>query len=270
MDIRPAILYEIGGLYGEARERIEKIKAQWGKIDYITFVADGEPTLDINLGEEIRLLRQIGVPIAVISNASLIYRPGVMEGLMQADRVSLKVDTVDEGVWRRVNRPHGRLKLSAILDGILEFSRRYGGRLVTETMLVKGVNDDVEGLERVSGFLEKVKPKTAYISVPTRPPAEKWVMAPDNEALIAAYQAFKGRLDGVELLIGYEGDSFGIAGDAEEDILGIASVHPLRDDALAGILERLGLGWDLVDKLKSENRLVEVSYGGHKFYLRKF
>lgn len=269
MAIQPAPLYEIGGLYEEVSERVEKIEARGEKIDYITFVADGEPTLDINLGREIGLLRQIGIPIAVISNASLIYQQGVREGLMKADWVSLKVDAVDEGVWRRVNRPHGQLRLSAILDGILEFSRSYCGHLVTETMLVKGVNDNVGGLERTSSFLGKVKPKTAYISVPTRPPTEKWVMAPDDKTIVAAYHAFKGHLDSVELLIGYEGNAFSIAGDAGEDILGIASVHPLRDDALASILDRLGLGWDFIDRLKAENRLAEVSYGGHTFYLRK-
>jgi len=49
------------------------------EIDYLTFVPDGEPTLDINIGREITLLKRIGIPIAVITNASLLWLSDVRE-----------------------------------------------------------------------------------------------------------------------------------------------------------------------------------------------
>ncbi len=46
-------------------------------IDALTFVPDGEPTLDIQLGREIELLRPLGSKIAVKTNASLLWLPEV-------------------------------------------------------------------------------------------------------------------------------------------------------------------------------------------------
>jgi len=269
LTIQPAVLYELDNLLNEVQNRIEDIQAQGQKIDYITFVADGEPTLDINLGREIEILKPIGLPIAVITNSSLVYQQIVRERLMLADWVSLKIDAVSEDVWRQVNRPHGQLKLSAILDGVLAFSESYKGFLATETMLMKNFNDGVKELEQIADFLKHVKPKKSYISIPTRPPAEDWVNPPNDKVLKTAYQIFQSRVENVEYLIGYEGDAFGVTEGIEDDILSIASVHPLRDDALTNILSRLRLDWSIVERLIAEEKLTETSYRGHKFYLRK-
>ena len=88
------------------QDKVEKAREAGEPITYLTFVPDGEPTLDINLGREIELLKPLHLPIAVISNASLVWRPEVAAALAMADWVSLKVDTVDEQAWRRLNRPH--------------------------------------------------------------------------------------------------------------------------------------------------------------------
>lgn len=269
LTIQPAVLYELDNLLNEVQNRIENMQAQGQKIDYITFVADGEPTLDINLGREIEILKPIGLPIAVITNSSLVYQQNVRERLMLADWVSLKIDAVSEDVWRQVNRPHGQLKLSAILDGVLAFSESYKGFLATETMLVKNFNDGVKELEQIADFLKHVKPKKSYISIPTRPPAEDWVNPPNEKVLNTAYQIFQSRVENVEYLIGYEGDAFGVTEGIEDDILSIASVHPLRDDALTNILSRSRLDWSIVERLIAEEKLTETSYRGHKFYLRK-
>lgn len=269
LTIQPTVLYELDNLFNEVHDRIEDIQAQGQKIDYITFVADGEPTLDINLGREIEILKPTGLPIAVITNSSLVYQQNVRERLMLADWVSLKIDAVSEDVWRQVNRPHGQLKLSAILDGVLAFSESYKGFLATETMLVKNFNDGVKELEQIADFLKHVKPKKSYISIPTRPPAEDWVNPPNEKVLNTAYQIFQSRVENVEYLIGYEGDAFGVTEGIEDDILSIASVHPLRDDALTNILSRLRLDWSIVERLIAEEKLTETSYRGHKFYLRK-
>ena len=159
---------------------------------------DGEPTLDGNLGEEIKMLRPLGTAIAVISNASLVWRPDVREALAKADWVSLKVDSVKDESWRRTNRPHGDLRLASILEGIAEFARVYRGELVTETMLVRGVNDDDAGVGETARFIATLDPRTAYLSVPTRPPADEWVRAPTEVVVTRAFQAFNGELGNVE------------------------------------------------------------------------
>lgn len=92
---------------------MKDLRSRGERIDYLTFVPDGEPTLDAGLSQEIDLLRPLGVPIAVISNASLAWRPEVARALNKADWVSVKVDTVDKRAWRRMNRPHRDMQLPA-------------------------------------------------------------------------------------------------------------------------------------------------------------
>ena len=106
-------------------------------INYLTFVPDGESTLDINLGQEIELLRDFTVKIAVITNSSPIWREDVRKELMKADWVSVKVDSTQEKTWQKINRPYHRLKLDSILRGILEFLKDYNGELTIETMIVR-------------------------------------------------------------------------------------------------------------------------------------
>jgi len=238
-------------------------------IDYLTFVPDGEPTLDINLGREIALLQPLGIPVAVISNASLMARDDVRENLTKADWVSLKVDSTREAVWRRTDRPHGSLHLDAILSGLLEFAQTYRGRLVTETMLVAGLNDGEEQIEELAEFLARLKPATAYLSVPIRPPAEPWVHSPDEPVIVRAYQTLSRKAGPVEYLIGYEGNAFALTGNVAEDLLSITAVHPMREDAVSQFLARGGAGWDLVRGLLAAGQLCEIPFEGHKFYLRK-
>ncbi|GAI29210.1 unnamed protein product [marine sediment metagenome] len=88
------------------------------------------------------------------------------ENLKEADLVSLKIDSVEEEIWRRVNHPHRSLCLKSILDGILEFSRIFKGKIITETMLIKNINDDSQHIKKVADFLAKFKPSRSYLSIP--------------------------------------------------------------------------------------------------------
>jgi wyosine [tRNA(Phe)-imidazoG37] synthetase (radical SAM superfamily) len=179
------------------------------------------------------------------------------------------VDAVEEEAWRRVNRPHGRLRLAAILEGMLEFASEFQGRLVTETMLVAGLNDSEEQIEAVARFLARLRPATAYLAVPTRPPAESWVRAPTEEVLNRAYQLLTAARERVELLVGYEGNAFAATGDVAEDLLSITAVHPMRREALEQVLSRAGRDWSAVQQLIDQDKLVETRYAGRRFYLRK-
>ncbi|MFW6330435.1 MAG: radical SAM protein, partial [Gemmatimonadota bacterium] len=108
-------------------------------IDHLSFQAGGEPTLDTHLGVEIRGLREAAIPIAVLTNASLLWRGDVRDELLAADLVSLKLDTADAETWRRLNRPGRQLRLGRILGGVAGFAESFGGLLHTETTLVPGV-----------------------------------------------------------------------------------------------------------------------------------
>jgi wyosine [tRNA(Phe)-imidazoG37] synthetase (radical SAM superfamily) len=257
-------------IFEKVRKRIDEVSSAGGSIDYVSFVPDGEPTLDLNLGRAIDLIRELGIKIAVITNSSLIWREDVREELARADWVSLKIDSVREDVWRRIDRPHGKLRLSRILDGALAFKASFTGRLVTETMLVAGINHDDALLEELAVFLTQLRPETAYLSLPIRPPAEEHVHAPDESGVTRAWSILTRQLENVECLTGHEGDDFFSAGCLEEDLLAITSVHPMRADAIEALLSRRGADQSVVQRLVDEGRMIEVEFGGQCFFVGRF
>ncbi len=262
--------YDPASIVKEVKNRVDIIRKKDEKIDYITFVPDGEPTLDINLREEVKELKGMGIKLAILTNSSLIWREDVREDLKMFDLVSLKIDAVDFNAWKKTNRPHPELKLSEIMEGIIDFSDEYRGKLLTETMLIAGYNDQKEHIEKLADFIGKLHPSKSYISIPTRPPAEKGIEGTTEEILNLAYQMFSEEGIDVELLTGFEGYNFSISKDVEKEILSIASVHPLREDILKELLDKTNKSWDIVEKLVADGKLKVVRYGGKNFYIRKF
>ncbi len=263
------IFYEPDQLLKAAEKKVKDAKDKGEHIDYLAFVPDGEPTLDVNLGKEIKLLKQVKIKIAVISNASFIWQKDVQDDLYGADWVSLKVDAVSEHIWRKINRPHRFLQHDKILQGIIEFSRIFKGTLAVETMLIHDVNDNVEELRKIANFIAGLKRVKSYISIPTRPPAEKWAQSADEQTVNMAYQIFKERSIDTEYLIGYEGNAFAFTGNIEEDLLSITSVHPMRETAVDDFLKKAKGSWDVINKLITKNKLVKTKYKDNIFYMRK-
>jgi len=268
MEVEPRPFYKTAKIAEKARTRLAQAIEKGELVDYMTFVPDGEPTLDANLGQEIEVLKGLRVRVAVITNGSLLWREDVKQSLRKADWVSLKVDALSEEIWHKINRPHRSLKLETILQRMLTFAQTFEGELTTETMLVRGVNDDLGEIKRIAEFITVLKPAVAYIAIPTRPPAEQ--IEPATEQTInAAYQTFRERLDWVEYLIGYEGNAFACTGDIQDDLLSITAVHPMREDAVAEFLKRTGAGSEIVQGMIEKGDIVELGYQGKKFYMRK-
>jgi len=270
METVPQSFYTPQDLFCDVEERLARARAQSEPVDYLAFVPDGEPTLDKNLGAMIAHLEALGVPVGVITNGSLLWREDVRNELSRARWVSLKVDATREVSWRRINRPCRALELPQILDGVLAFARAYHGELMTETMLVAGINDRPEDLMATAEFLRLVRPHTAYLSVPTRPPALRGVVPPDERVLNQAYHLFRKRVNRVEYLLGYEGNSFASTSDVADDILSITAVHPMREDAVMALLSRTGNSGVIVDHLVTAGALTVTEYEHHRFYLRAF
>jgi wyosine [tRNA(Phe)-imidazoG37] synthetase (radical SAM superfamily) len=268
--LEPRAFYPPEQIRDAVAARLAAARREGQSVDYLTFVPDGEPTLDLNLGKAIELLRPLGVRIAVISNASLVWRPEVRERLGTADWVSMKVDAVDDVLWRRINRPHPGLQRDRILHGIGQLARDYRGELVTETMLVKGFNDSEASVRGVAAYLAKLAPAAAYLAIPTRPPAESSVRPPGEPEFNRAFQIFNASIPRVECLIGYEGNAFASTGDVVADLLSITAVHPMREDGVNALLGQAGETWAIVEGLVDDGLLKETEYAGRRFYLRSF
>jgi len=165
--------------------------------------------------------------------------------------------------------PHKSLQLDKILQGIAEFSDTFNDTIATETMLIQDINDNAEEVEKIANFITKLKGAKSYISIPTRPPAEKWVRLANEHTINTAYQLFKEKAINVEYLIGYEGNAFAFTGNIEEDLLSITSVHPMREEAVDEFLKKANGNWAIVEDLITENKLIETEYKHNKFYIRK-
>lgn len=269
-EIKRRHFYGADYLVGLVQQRVEQLKAQGETIDHLSFVPDGEPTLDLDLGETIDKLRPLGIKIAIITNGSLIDREEVRETLCKADWVSLKIDSVDEKIWHRLDVPHSSLKLATILEGMLTFAQQYTGTLVTETMLVKNRNVSEESAADIANFIQRLNPKKAYFLIPTRPPAISSIRPPSEEELNRFYQIVSRKVPNLEYLTGYEGNVFAATGNAAEDILSITAVHPMREAAVRELLAKNQADWAIVENLVGEEKLMETEYEGNKFYIRRF
>jgi len=266
------LLYDPKELVSAVSGRIQAARKMGERIDYATFVPDGEPTLDLNIGKEISLIRQTGVPVAVITNASLLWLDSVRQDLLNADLVSFKLDAVSEEAWRRINRPCQKLRLDMILEGILRFAEVFTGKLLSETMIVEGT-DCGRAFGRMAEFLSKLRNLSkAYVAVPIRPPAEKWVRPASEEVVNNAFQIFEKELgaDRVECLVDYEGHAFSHTGDVRADLLGITSVHPMRLEAVKEFLQAAGADWQVITPLLRENKIKRIEFEGDTYYMRKF
>jgi len=265
-----SVFYDPKKIVAEVENKLKALHNKGEKIDYISFVPDGEPTLDSNLGATISLLKKFELPIAVITNSSLMGQLDVRNELFEADWVSVKVDSVLEDTWKKIDHPHRSLSLPSILEGISEFAAMFEGILVTETMVVKDCNDDEENACETASFFSKIQPAFSYISIPTRPPADSSVKLPDEWSLNRIYQIFSSKDIRAEYLIGYEGNEFAFSGDAADDILSITAVHPMREDAILEFLQKSGSSYKTIEDLLEKKLLVKNEYNEKFFYSRKF
>lgn len=253
-------------LYFLVKQKIQSIKKENLHVDYISFVPNGEPTIDGNLDKEIKLLREFGYKIAVFTNSSLLWNDNVKARLINADYVSVKVDTLDEELWEKINRPHCRLRFDKIIQGIREFSNAFDGTLTTETMLIKGMNDNLKEIRATGEFLNNLKHDKAYFTIPIRPTAEPYATIPSKNTLMDLSNYIYANIRDAEMLCCPESGDFSIFDKIENDILGILSVHPMREEALKSMLEKKDLNRSIIDLLVERGDIKRVSYEETTFY----
>ncbi len=248
-------------------EIMEAVKEKKEEIDYITFVGEGEPTLYKSLGyliEETK--RKTSIPVAVITNGSLLSRNDVRDDLENVDVLLPSLDASEEETFLKINRPHRGIKFEEMLNGLIEFSRKRKGQLWAEVMLVKGVNDSEKELSGISKILRKVKVDRVYVNVPIRPPAEKWVEVPSDEALVRAHEIL-----GSYVVNEYEMGDFQVgSGDPYEEIIHICERHPMRSDQIENLSKRFSIPFEeMLSQLERDPRVKEIEYRGKKFFLAK-
>jgi wyosine [tRNA(Phe)-imidazoG37] synthetase (radical SAM superfamily) len=202
-----------------------------GEIDWLTFVGSGEPSLHLGLGWLIREVKGLTeIPVAVITNGSLLYLPDVRQNLSAADAVLPSLDAGSADRYRQINRPHPDITFKRLVNGLLAFQREYSGKLWIEVMLVQDINDSEEVLGDIAEVLRRIRPDEVHINMPTRPPAETWVHPPDEEGLTRALAI----LGGIAKVVHPAKGTFDLGSDEKmvDAILGIITRHPMRQEEL--------------------------------------
>ncbi len=233
--------------------------------DIIALAGSGEPTLHSGLGEVIAGIKGItDVPVAVITNGSLLGRPAVRRGLAAADIVLPSLDAPSENLFRRVNRPHESLHLAALVEGLVSFRHGYRGEIWLEVMLLAGVTDPVAEVNGLAGLAARIAPDRIQLNTAVRPPAESFVAPVDGAALDELASLFTPHAEVIADLPASTGD--GVA--AQADVLELVSRRPCTVADIAS-----GLGIHHGEALKAATALVNRgaaqlhAHEGRSFYL---
>jgi len=236
-------------------------------IDWITFVGSGETTLFSRLGSLIRYVKSLSnLPVAVITNGSLLYLPEVRDELCAADAVLPSLDAGSEGLFKKINRPHRDLNFDRHVAGLIEFRREFKGHLWVEVMLLGGVNDAPSDLRDIAKILGRVGAEEIHISMPTRPPAEPWVDLPGPESRERAASTL-GSVATVLQPIEVDVES-GIDEELVDAVLSIVRRHPMQESELVSNLAR----WvpakvmETLVTLAACGRIMEIERYGKRFW----
>lgn len=160
---------------GSVLREIEEVLRQGKRIDYVTFSGSGEPTLNSEIRKMISRIKKLtSIPVAILTNGTLLYQARIREDLMEADLVIPSLDTVTGGIFETVNRPHPSLEIEEVITGIDTFSQDFGGKVWLEIVLVKGINDSLEEIERVARVTGKMNLERIQLNTVVRPPAEEF------------------------------------------------------------------------------------------------
>jgi wyosine [tRNA(Phe)-imidazoG37] synthetase (radical SAM superfamily) len=177
----------------ELREVLDK---EGERIDFVTFSGSGEPTLNSDIGDMISQLKAFSrVPVAVLTNGSLLYREDVRKGLSRADLIVPSLDAITDQFLSAVNRPHESLTADMIVEGLKLFTQEFAGKIWLEIMIVKGINDDPAELKQIADLARNLKVDKIHLNTVARPPTEEFAHAVTAEEMSHIASMFDSRVE---------------------------------------------------------------------------
>ena len=204
-------------------------------VDYITFSGSGEPTLHSRIGTIIRDIKEMtSIPVAIITNGSLLFMDEVKRDLSEADLVIPSLDAVSRTVYEVINRPEESLEIDGVIQGIVDFRAQFRGQVWIEILFCRGINDDPSEIERMKRVLEKINPHRIQLNTVYRPPSEDFA-SPLTEERLSEIKEVLG--DKASVITPYRGSrSIGGRGEVEAHIIDALKRRPLTTEDISEIL----------------------------------
>jgi wyosine [tRNA(Phe)-imidazoG37] synthetase (radical SAM superfamily) len=237
--------------------------------DYIGLAGSGEPTLNSGIGRLVAAIKAMtDIPVAVLTNGSLLWMDEVQEELMAADLVLPSLDAGDKGTFERVNRPDPAVSFDLMIDGLATFTKRFQGRVWLEVMLLADLTGAPAEVEKISALAREIAPARIQLNTAVRPPAEGFVRPVPREQMPALSRLFSGAVD---VVCDFARDTSPLSirsEDVGDDILALLRRRPCTADDIAA-----GLGLHVLDVLKrldvltAEARIKPVIVGKKTFYI---
>jgi len=220
-------------------------------IDYLTFSGSGEPTLHIGIGKIIKAIKEItAIPVAVITNGSLLWMPEAREDLARADLVLPTLSSARPETFRKIHRPAPGLELEKIIRGMAEFRKKFPGSIWLELFIVQGINDSEEEMKALLPELKKIQPDKIQLNTPARLPAEDYSMSASEAVMHKLARLLGPRAE----LIAEFREKFpaGESGAGESEVLNYLKRRP---GTMEDIASGLGISREAAAKLLQQLRL---------------
>jgi wyosine [tRNA(Phe)-imidazoG37] synthetase (radical SAM superfamily) len=253
---------DIYAVLAELKERL----AQGLGADFITISGSGEPTLNSRLGELIDGIRAItDIPIAIITNGTLLYREDVRADCAKADVVLPSLDAGDEQGFQKVNRPHKDISIEKLISGLCKFREEFAGQIWLEVFLIEGLNTDAEQIAKIKDAVKLIRPDKVQLNTAVRPAAEPGVRKVDAEKLQAMATELGQNCEVVaDFSLGCHRDN---SQHAAESVLSMLKRRPCSlDDICSGLGIHRNEALKHVSHLQSKGAIGSEERGGTIFF----
>jgi wyosine [tRNA(Phe)-imidazoG37] synthetase (radical SAM superfamily) len=254
--------FDVRAVLDELRSKL----AEGVEADYVTIGGSGEPTLNSQIGDLIDGIRQVtGIPVAIITNGTLLHRPDVRAECAKADVVVPSLDAADPEAFEAVNRPASGISIEKLVSGLVQFREEFSGRIWLEVFLIEGLNTTPEQIEGLRRHIDRIRPDRIQLNSAVRPAAE-----PGIEAIA------RQRLESIARQIGGNCEIVGAAPPARNDrhvqrtradVLSMLKRRPCcLEDVCAGIGISRNEAVKHITQLLEEKAITSGRQGGVTYY----
>lgn len=255
-----------GKIIAEIRKRL----FDSSPVDFITLAGSGEPTLHSNVGEIIRTIKKLtSIPVAVITNGSLLSINKVQDALLEADLIMPSLDAGSENMFININRPCEDIDFNSMVKGLCEFRNRFNNRIWLEVLLVSKLTDSISEVERIADLANRIKPEKVQLNTVSRPPAEKSVQSVSYKRLMALSKVFKVKTETIIQSESYASSNLLKNAINKNNILALLERRPCTARSIAD-----SLGISISEAVKQLDRLstqelITVRFGNDRLFYKR-